>query len=196
MVSVSGVEIARLEKDIASKNLEIESIRGSWESLSFDQQIVAGGKILDAQREVTRLSARLAKLSGTATASMRGTLAKELKDSVLEAILTSDVMDKVRQLWAVQDPSSRLNFIRLGVEYGGSGVPTVSLTGETTRAGSGTKAPRKYWMVDGVKSSTKDVILRYGEKYGQTKAFADMTPDERVSFRDQIIAGEGLEVSE
>lgn len=193
MVSVAPVELARLERDIEAKKAEISQIESTWGNLTFDQQVVAGGKILDAKREIARLEVRFAKLNGDANDSMRGTLAREVKEAVLEAILTSEVMEKVRQLWSVQDPSSRLTFIRLGMDYGGSGVPTVSITGDSTRKTGGTKT-RQYWMVNGEKLSTSKLIERFGGAYGQTVAFVDMTPDQRVELRNLIVAGEGLEV--
>lgn len=192
MVSVASVELDRLNRDIAAKNAEIDRIKATWGDLTFDMQVAAGGQILDCQREIDRLSGRLAKLSGNVNDSMRGTLAKELKECVLEAILTSEVMEKVRQLWSVQDPSNRTTFIRLGLDYGGFGVPTVTITGDSTRTGSGPKTPRSYWMVNGEKASTKDIILAFGASYNQVKAFVDMTPDERVALRDAIVTGEGL----
>lgn len=195
MASVAQVELDRLERDIAEKQAVIDQIRSNWDpGLDFDTQMVNSAKVLEAQREIDRLSGRLATLRGDATLEMRGTLARELKETVLEAILTSDVMDKVRQLWSVQDPTSRLSFIRLGVDYGGSGIPTVSITGDATRVRK-TQNARTYWVYNGKQLSTSKVIETFGGAYGQVKAFDDMNASERVELRDRIVAGEGLEAT-
>jgi len=59
----------------------------------------------------------------------------------------------------------------------------------------GTKRPRARWTGGSITSdeglTTKELVIQYGQKYGVTKAYADLTSSERNAAAVAIAAGEG-----
>lgn len=202
---LAGVELQKVRDEIAEKQAERDSnmsqAKSAMESGDFDTAIRLGGVATRLDVEIEKLTVRLAKMDSEASAETRANLAQEFQEFIKSCIepRAGEFMEFVRQIWSLQ-PDTKLSSIVLGVDNSHPApLPTISLrggfsTGRTVAAGADRK-PRLKWIdADGSELGRKAIIMRYGAKYGQERAFSDMTPKERETFSDRIIDAENLRV--
>jgi len=203
--SIAPVEIQALQRDIEkleqSKSDMMEALKAASSAGDFAEVVRLGGAIKDADTEIDKLSNRLARATGEATVNVKMRIAEELKSLVQNALapVQNEINAKVRELWAAQ-PNTKLSKIELGFDFEHpAATPPISLVGGFRQVSGDSKSgpitrTRAKWLdtVDGQELTTRGIIERYGAKYNQDKAYRDMTPEERGSFRDRIVAGEQL----
>lgn len=201
-VKVAGVELDKIRRDIEAlqtqRDAKMAEARTAMAEGDFDAAIRIGGEAALIEAEIVKASQKLARLDSTAAANVLGQTAQELKALVTSVVEpnAAAILELVRQIWGLQ-PANKLTSIVLGFDYERpSAMPTISLRGgfATGRTRNAPNAPRAKWIddTDGATLGRKAIVMRYGAKYGQSVAFSEMSPGQRVDFSNQIIAAEGL----
>lgn len=183
---------------LATFNTDYDSIMTQLVEAGKSSDIAAMTKLGSAMSELAIKRDKLSKRIDRAS-SGEGSIALETRiksrDAALTALvnelhLSNDLGKAVTEM-LVSSPG--IKQIRIDVEN--STITSASVVGgfRTIKA-QGIKRPRATWSLDGGTTTlgSKDVVLQYGQKYGQVKSYADMTVAERNALLRKVVDGEGF----